>query len=60
MASTMARLERGKKHVSGFVAVYSEPINRIPGGRMKNTGCKISLHLNNRHVGLDPPTSCSV
>lgn len=46
---------KGKKCVSGFTAICSEPTNRIPSGRVKNTGSKISLHLNNRHVGLDSP-----
>lgn len=46
---------KGKKCISGFTAICSEPTNRIPSGRVKNTGSKISPHLNNRHVGLDSP-----
>lgn len=52
VVSTMAR--RGKKCVSGFTAIYSEPTDRIPSGRVRSTGCKISMHLNKRHVGLGP------
>lgn len=63
VVSTMARLERGKC-VSGFTAIYSEPTDRIPSGRVRSTGCKISLHLNKRHVGLDtsppPPAAFAV